>query len=116
MENGYHVEDLLNTLEGNLFKELNQNQPISFSRRRLQKNYIDGLIRDLSPDKSAVTSQLQSILGGEYSDSDVPSLVRGHLMSLKTKLASAVKTNADAMSKYHLQDLLYRVNKALDMQ
>lgn len=115
-ENGYQVEDLLNSVETSLFKELGSHEAISFSRRRLQKTYIDGLILDLSPDKAAVTTQLQSILGGEYAESDVPSLVRGHLMALKTQLEAAAGSFSDPMSKYHLQDLVYRVGKALDAQ
>jgi len=115
-DNTYQPETLLNSVESNLFKELSGNQAISFSRRALQKAYVDGLILDLSPDKSAVNDQLQSILGGAYAESDVPSLVRGHLIALKSKLETAAGSYSDPMSKYHLQDLLFRVNKALDLK
>ena len=115
-ENTYQVTDLLKAVESDLFKELDSKASISYSRRRLQKAYIDALIKSFSPDKAAAAPQLQSILGGDMAESDVPSIIRGDLMELKAKLTAASNSYGDTMSKYHLQDLVYRVNKALDLK
>ncbi|HTN35864.1 MAG TPA: zinc-dependent metalloprotease [Arachidicoccus sp.] len=112
--NTFQVETLINTVEDNIFSELTDGQKISLSRRSLQKTYINQLIKDMSPDKSANSVQLQAILGDGYSESDVPSIARGHLIELKGKIAQAVDHVSDTLSKYHLQDLLYRIEKAVD--
>jgi hypothetical protein len=110
----FQVEELLNTVEGTLFKELDGQQKISFSRRQLQKAYVDALIQDLSPDKSANSVQLQAMLGDEYAETDIPSIVRGHLIELKNKLEQFKNNYPDVLTKYHLQDLDYRISKAVD--
>jgi hypothetical protein len=46
--------------------------------------------------------------------SDVSSLTRAHLASLRTELTAATARTPDAMSRYHLQDLAERIRKALD--
>lgn len=112
----YQVEDLLNAVESQLFRELSGKAKISHDQRSLQKVYIDALIKDLSPEKSANTPQLQSMLGGNYAETDVPSIIRGHLIALKQKIGPIADSYPDALSKYHLQDLLYRITKAIDIR
>jgi hypothetical protein len=44
---------------------------------------------------------------------DTKSVVRAHLQKLRAE-ATAAAANADPMSKYHLQDISFRISKALD--
>ena len=46
--------------------------------------------------------------------SDISSVVRAHLSSLKSEIQAAATTMPDAMSKYHLQDVAERIKNALD--
>jgi hypothetical protein len=46
--------------------------------------------------------------------SDVVSVARGHLSELKNQIAVALPMYTDKMSRYHLQDVLARINQALD--
>jgi hypothetical protein len=41
-------------------------------------------------------------------------VVRAHLVSLKNEINAAVAGIADPMSKYHLQDVLKRIDMALN--
>jgi hypothetical protein len=47
-------------------------------------------------------------------NSDIKSVVRAHLISLKRDVNAAATSNADPMSKYHLQDVSNRITKILD--
>jgi hypothetical protein len=46
--------------------------------------------------------------------SDVISVARGHLNELKNQLTAALPFYSDKMSRYHLQDVLARINQALE--
>ena len=46
--------------------------------------------------------------------SDIKSVVRAHLIQLRNEVRSASSTIPDEMSRYHLQDILYRIDNALD--
>ena len=61
-------------------------------------------------------------LGGGFSlapavntdKSDIKSLVRAHLSSLRTEVNAAAATITDPMSRYHLQDVSKRIEDALN--
>jgi hypothetical protein len=46
--------------------------------------------------------------------SDVISLSRAHLVALKSEITAALPGTTDKMSRYHLQDVLVRINQGLD--
>jgi hypothetical protein len=45
---------------------------------------------------------------------DVSSVARAQLNELKQQINAAIPATSDKMSKYHLQDLSFRITKALD--
>jgi hypothetical protein len=46
---------------------------------------------------------------------DIISVTRGHLLTLKDEIKSALaQPTLEKMSKYHLQDCLFRIDKGLD--
>jgi hypothetical protein len=49
-----------------------------------------------------------------YDKSDVKSVVRAHLASLKTEVNNAEGGISDTMSKYHLQDISKRIDNILN--
>ncbi|MBS1656153.1 MAG: hypothetical protein JSU05_14970, partial [Bacteroidetes bacterium] len=46
--------------------------------------------------------------------SDIKSVVRAHLISLKAEVKASMGAIPDEMSRYHLQDILERIDKALN--
>jgi hypothetical protein len=53
-------------------------------------------------------------MGPDAKKTDVSSVVRAHLGSLRTEIQAASSSMPDAMSKYHLQDVAERIKNALD--
>ena len=47
-------------------------------------------------------------------NTDVISVAKGELKSLQTEVATAINSNSDKISKYHLKDLADRIKKGLD--
>jgi hypothetical protein len=48
------------------------------------------------------------------SQTDLPSIARGQLIGLKTQIKTAASKTTDRMSKFHLLDLISRIDAALD--
>jgi hypothetical protein len=44
---------------------------------------------------------------------DIVSMIRGHLTELKSEISGAAGSS-DKMTRYHLQDLIFRLTKALE--
>ena len=90
----YAVIDYLSDLENVVFK----NNDDIYSRN-LQRNFV---------------SSLSKLVDNRNNDqTDITAFVRGRLSDLKSRLAS--KLNAgDQSSKYHYQDLIFRIEKTLD--
>jgi hypothetical protein len=57
--------------------------------------------------------RMQSI-SVDLKKTDLPSIARGHLESLKTEIKRAVPEINDKINKYHLQDLVERIDAALN--
>jgi len=115
--NAYKMTDLIADLKKGIWSELSARKPIDVYRRNLQKSYINILNNLLNP--AAITITLG---GGGFggaapvnSDkSDIKSVVRAHLVSLKNEVNAAASGTTDLMSKYHLQDISKRIEEALD--
>lgn len=119
-KNNYTVDELVSDIKNGIFSELKGSSSIDVYRRNIQKLYVDKMIELLKP----VTAMVRSVpVGVTYgfktrkvnlAQTDLPSIARGQLNSLKNemKLASSIMT--DRMSRYHLQDLVSRISEALN--
>jgi len=115
--NAYKITELFSDLKKGIWSELSTRKPIDVYRRNLQKSYISILDNLLNPPAITVT-----IGGGGFGapaavntdKSDIKSVVRAHLVSLKNEVNTAAAGSTDPMSKYHLQDISKRIDKALD--
>jgi len=116
----YSVDDLMTDLKNGIFSELKTNAAIDIYRRNLQKLYINKLSALLKVSNTTVRTVPVGVTYGfntktvNLSETDLPSIVRGQLMSLKSGLKAAAQNSSDRMSKFHLQDLAARVEQALD--
>jgi hypothetical protein len=119
-EDCYTADDLFTDLENGIWGELKTGKPIDVYRRNLQKVYIDKITDFLKLAKATVVSIPAGTLYASTSRSvaleqtDMPSITRGHLESLQASIKKAIPLETDKMSKYHLKDILKRIDLALD--
>lgn len=93
--NAYSLTDLFSDLNNSIIKK----DKLDAFGRNLQRNYIENLM------KYADVKNMDK--------TDVSSIVRGNLMAIKKDLSERVST-ADLVNKYHYEDLVFRIEKALD--
>lgn len=109
----YTAANLFSDLKKGVWSELATHKNIDVYRRNLQKAYIDNMTKLISaPATPAAASAFPGIRIADPRSSDVSSIGRAHLTALATDIRSAIPS-ASGMSKYHLQDLLVRINSAL---
>jgi hypothetical protein len=95
-EKAYPVSEFIDDLKKSVWRELYTGANIDIYRRNLQKIYIERAF-------NALTS----------ANSDASSLTRAHLLSLRNDIKKAIRSQK-GLSKYHLQDILQRIDKTLD--
>jgi hypothetical protein len=118
--NAYKITDLFDDLQKYIWGELATGATIDVYRRNLQKSYIDKLDAILHPPAApAAAAQVPQRRGGGRADmgprtpTDVNSVVKAHLARLRTKIKAVLPRVTDPMTKYHLQDVVGRINDAL---
>ncbi len=108
----YSVDELMSDLRKGIFSELKTNAPIDIYRRNLQKLFVENIISSLDVDKKATARFNRRSI--KISETDIPSIARGQLLELKAQLKVAANLNRDRLSKFHLLDLVSRIEAALD--
>ena len=96
----YSTSEFLSDLRKGLFLETKSLRNVDVYRRNLQKSFI-GRMDSLLNDKKIVNT-------------DIPSIVRGELISLKYQLNLASKRATNKITKYHYKDCLERINSILN--
>jgi len=120
--NAYALDDLFTDVRTGIWQELRSRKAIDTYRRNLQKVHLERMIALMNASSSPTANfNFNPFRGGavpspvaDSKKSDVMSLARAHLVQLKTEVAAAVPAATDKMSRYHLQDVLARINQALD--
>ena len=119
-KDNYSVDELITDLNKGIFSELKSNSSIDMYRRNVQKLYVDKLIELLKPGTATVRSVPVGVTYGfntrrvNLAQTDLPSIARGQLNSLKNDLKMSSARMSDRMSKYHILDLISRIGEALD--
>ncbi|MFV8335912.1 zinc-dependent metalloprotease [Flavobacterium sp. RSP29] len=119
-KNNYSADELVYDLKNGIFSELKGSSSIDVYRRNIQKLYVDKMIELLKPGTAMVRSVPVGVTYGfttrkvNLAQTDLPSISRGQLNSLKNEMKLASSRMTDRMSKYHLQDLISRIGQALD--
>lgn len=114
----YTVTEMLADLKKGVWSELAARKPIDMYRRNLQKSYINTIGNVLTPSAPSDISII--ILGGgapagvSLDKSDVKSILRAHLASLRTEIRAAAAGSTDYMTKIHLQDVATRIDNILE--
>lgn len=107
-KNTYAMDDMMEDVRKGVWSELTSKKPIDGFRRNLQKAHVEALVALITPPASPAPPAATG------RNTDVISVARAQLNSLKTQIAAAIPGTADKMSKYHLQDVADRIKKALD--
>jgi hypothetical protein len=116
----YSVDELMSDLKKGIFTELAKGATIDIYRRNLQKLFVDKVIVLLKPGNTFVRSVP---VGGAYgfntrnvnlAQTDLPSIARGYLVGLRTEMRAAAAITGDRLSKFHLLDLISRIDAGLN--
>jgi hypothetical protein len=116
----YGLDEMFTDVRSSIWSELRTRKAIDASRRNLQKIFVEKMIATLNATGIAPSFNF----GGRGTvvpnpidprKTDITSVTRGHLLTLKDEIKSALyQPMLDKMSKYHLQDCLFRIEKGLD--
>lgn len=115
----YKATTFMNELKLSIFNELPRRIPIDIYRRSLQKIYVEKLIGLLPSSTSATTTTTFSFMiqTGPVlmsKNSDLISLAKGNLRTLRSEINAALPAITDSMTRMHLQDLGDRITQALE--
>lgn len=118
----YSMDELFADVKGGVWGELKTRKAADAHRRNLQKIYVERMIATLNAPAAAgfPSTAPMKMFGAVVAPSvdirknDVQSMVRAHLTSLQGEIQAALPTITDKMTKYHLQDCVFRIKKALD--
>jgi len=116
----YNIDELFLDLRNGIMTEIKDHKPIDLYRRNLQKVFVEKMISFLNPGSVNVVYIPQGAayeiqtMTVDLKKTDLPSVARGHLEAMKMEIKSGKSKTADRISNYHLNDLLQRINNALD--
>jgi hypothetical protein len=113
----YQLTELLGDLKKGIWSELAAKKPVDIYRRNLQKSYISILSNIINPPSGQSVTIAPGVtinLSTGADKSDIISVVRAHLSALKNEVNAAAMAIVDPMTKYHLQDVSKRIDKALN--
>ncbi len=99
----YSSVEMMNDLRRGIFSELRSGRAIDPYRRNLQKAFVVKL------------GELVATEDEDLSTTDIPSLAYGNLLELKGQIRGGLGRQSDTISRYHLQDLQYRIDKILSV-
>ncbi len=116
----YSVDEMMSDLKKGIFSELNSGATIDIYRRNLQKLFVDKVIVLLKPGNTFVRSVPVGAAYGfstrnvNLNQTDLPSIARGYLVGLRAEMRLASAKTGDRLSKFHLQDLISRIDLGLN--
>ncbi|MFQ3296082.1 MAG: hypothetical protein ACI9JT_000800 [Polaribacter sp.] len=99
-ENNYTTIAMISDLSNGIFSEAKTTKNVDLHRRNLQKSFISNMANLM---KNAATK-----------NTDISSIVRGELTTLKYNLNLASKRTVNKITKYHYKDAIVLINNTLD--
>jgi hypothetical protein len=113
----YSLVNMINDLQNGLWSELKKGNKIDTYRRNLQRAYIERLSYLMTESQNPTTGWARTY-GNQtrvlVSQSDIRSVARGQLNKLKEDIEKGVKRVSDTNTKYHLRDVIARIDTILD--
>lgn len=115
--NAYTITDLMSDLQKNIWTELYTRKPIDVYRRNLQKAFVERfgtIISPAAPSTASFGGITITLGGGDIRKTDIVSVAKGTLRSLRADINAALPSATDKMTRYHLQDMVDRIGRILD--
>ena len=106
----YSLDLLFGDLKKGIWAELNSGGNIDTYRRALQRAHIDRLSYLLTADPAAPSSRVN------ITTSDIRPMARQQLIALKADMKRALPRYGNVLLKAHLNDLVARVDKVLEVK
>ncbi|MEB8346443.1 zinc-dependent metalloprotease [Flavobacteriaceae bacterium KMM 6898] len=113
----YSALDMLKDLRTGVWSEMGRGANVDIFRRNLQRTYLDRmafLMVDKGPEKRNNGSDFESTFIFDVSTSDVHTLVRGELKTLRIRLQGAKNSSINTITRYHYEDAIARIDQLLD--
>lgn len=115
--NAYRLDEFMDDLRKGIWSELPARKVIDPYRRNLQKSFVERLGTIVAPPAAPAAGGGIVISFGPAIDpkrSDILSVAKGTLRTLKADIAAAIPAYTDRMSRMHLQDLNERIDRILN--
>ncbi|WP_421807994.1 zinc-dependent metalloprotease [Flagellimonas sp.] len=106
-DDNYSAYEMLSDLRKGLWSEAYRSRNVELYRRNLQNTYLD-YMADLLTDDDASNYNVET--------SDVRTLVRGELTTLKRTLNRAKNANVNMMTKYHYENAIAKIDELFDSE
>ncbi|MBL7472188.1 zinc-dependent metalloprotease [Robertkochia sp. 1368] len=107
----YTIKEMMSELRDGIFSELRRGRTIDTYRRNLQRAYVERLGYLMHEEQQQSRRTASAI---DASQSDIRSIARAELNTLRSQVSSAINRTGDLMSKYHLRDLRDRIDETLE--
>ena len=113
----YGLLEMMSDLRRGIWSETRSGKAIDTYRRNLQKAHVDRLEYLMTAENQRKLSSFNGYRKStaiNTSQSDIRSAARAELNNLKRDIRNGLGRTTDRMSRYHLQDVLERIDKILD--
>lgn len=113
-DKAYTLDEYLTDLENCIFTELAKPDSVTVTpyRRDLQRNYVSEIYSTVYLPMNDVGGN--PVIFDTVLKTDLPSLAKSHLTSLKLRMSKKALTATDKMTKVHYQDLAERIGVILN--
>ncbi len=113
----YRIEEYFDDIKRGIWSELATKKAIDNYRRNLQKSFVERLGAIVNPPAAPTGGGITISFGPPVADlkkSDIISVAKGTLRSLRAEINAALPAYTDRMSRMHLQDLSERIERILN--
>lgn len=115
-DQAYPFLAFLEDIKTGIWHELEDGSAIDTYRRNLQRGYLDRLHYLMTEEPTTFRSPFLWSTPVNVSQSDIRPFLRGQLKTLRTEAQRQASRSRDAATRYHLEDVVVRIDKILDDQ
>lgn len=114
--NSYAMTELFSDLRNGIWSELRTGANVDTYRRNLQRAYVERMSYLLNENETQVPPQFAALAGPQIdvSQSDIRPMARQELKTLAAQIRSSLPKYANPVIKSHLDDVLVRIDEALN--
>ncbi|WP_196890137.1 zinc-dependent metalloprotease [Aureivirga sp. CE67] len=113
----YSILEMMDDLRNGIWTEIKYGRKIDTYRRNLQRAYLDRMSYLMNNEQKPLEGFWRfyaNVTSVNVSQSDIRPVVRGELVRLRKDVKRAINITSDRMSKYHLMDVVERIDEILN--